>query len=161
MCSLPFLEDWNKGSALAVGAGLLLGFVSGLFALSVPFEHSFSFGQYRIAIAFSALFLMLGFLFADRRVKSLVSVYEEELKDPTIVKFVRKRIYSSYFTTYFLTFAVAFFSWFLLRTQLQWTNTVLMMMQAVVYFLYCIFAYLSVRDANAAIVSKYHHQMSN
>lgn len=57
---------------------------------------------------------------------------------------------------FFLTYAVVYFAWFLLRTQFQWTSTVLLIAQAVVYFFYCIFVYISVRDESTKILNKYH-----
>lgn len=156
MKSMPFLEDWNRNTAWAVACGLLFGFLSGLFTVSVPFTHTIGFGQYRFALMFAFAFFLAGMIAVDFRFKRFKNAYPEELTEVFFCKSVHSRVYSGYVMAFFLTYAVVYFAWFLLRTQFQWTSTVLLIAQAVVYFFYCIFAYISVRDESTKILNKYH-----
>ena len=156
MKSLPFLEDWNRNTGLAVSWGLLFGFLSGLFTISVPYAHAIDFGRYRFALMFAFAFFLVGMLAVDFWFKRFKDAYQEELTEKDFAKIVHSRVYSGYVVSFFLTYAVVYFAWFLLRTQFQWTSTVLLIAQAVVYFFYCIFAYISVRDENTKILNRYH-----
>ena len=156
MKSMPLLEGWNRCSSFGVASGVFMGFLAGVFAISVPFSHSVSFAQYRIALVFAMIFFCVGLLATDFLYGRFENQNAEELKEPFFLGVVRTRVYSSFVSAFLLMYAVTFFTWFLLRTQFQWTNTVLSIAQAVVYFLFCIFAYLSVRDQNYECIETYH-----
>lgn len=156
MKSMPLVEGWNRCSSFGVACGVAMGFASGVFAISVPYSHSMSFFNYRIAISFGMIFFCIGLLVTEFVLNRFKNKNSDELKEPMFLKIVRTRVYSSFVSAFFLMYAVTFFTWFLLRTQFQWTNTVLSIAQAVVYFLFCIFAYLSVRDKNFECIQTYH-----
>jgi len=156
MKSMPLLEDWNKCSSIGVAAGIAMGFASGVFAISVPFSHAVNFLNYRIALVFGMLFFCIGLLATDFFLGRLKNEHTEELKDEFFLKLVSTRVYTSFVSAFLLMYAVTFFTWFLLRTQFQWTNTVLSIAQAIVYFLFCLFVYLSVRDQNFECIQTFH-----
>lgn len=156
MKSMPLLEGWNRSTSLAVFTAIICGFFAGVFAISVPFTHSLSFGAYRIAIFFGVAFFLFGMVITDFYLSRVRNEFRDELEDRFFLRLFNTRVYKGFYSGFFLMYAVTFFTWFLLRTQFQWTNTVLGVAQSIVYFFFCIFAYVSVRNENFEHIQKYH-----
>lgn len=154
--SYPLLKAWNGQVNFAGGAGLLLGFLAALFMVSVPFAHDFALPRYARALTWSIGFLVVGLTVVTIRFGNFQTAYSNEMKEDDFREIVKKRVFTTYLFAFFATTCIVIFTWFFARTQIQWTETVVLIAECVVFFGFSLFSILNIRDENADVILRFH-----